>query len=211
MDPGALWLSGNGSTLDVNGPGRSAQFINNGEIEAFGGTVRMNVPVSGQGTFDVLFNNNDILPGALEFAKGVGAGEAVKLDAGSLVLDRPKSFSASIQDFNPASTIELAHTKVTSADYSNGVLTLFDRQRVAAQLNIVGDFTTEQFSVTNQGGNAFITLDPSPTAPNTDKQLAQLVSAMAAPMLPAFDLGATASSAHNDSTLQNILAPAWHS
>lgn len=211
MDPGALWVSSNGSTLDVNGPGQRAQFVNNGEVEAFGGTVRMNVPVTGQGTFDVVFNNNDLLAGTLEFTKGVAAGETVKLDAGSLILDRPKTFSAAIQDFNPASTIELAHTTVTSADYSNGVLTLFDRQLVAAQLNIVGDFTTEQFSVTNQDGNAFITLDPSPTASNADKQLAQLVSAMAAPMPQASDLGATALATHNDSTLQNILAPAWHS
>lgn len=201
LDPGALWLSGDGSTLDVNGPARSAQFVNDGEVEAFGGTVRMNVPVTGQGTFDVLFNNNDILSGTLEFAKGVAAGETVKLDAGLLILDQPKTFSASIQDFNPASTIELAHTKVTSADYSNGVLTLFDRHRVAAQLNVVGDFTTEQFAVTNQNGNAFITVD---------QQFSQLVSAMADHTADAPALGATASQPPSDSTLEHVLAPVWH-
>ena len=72
MDPGAIWFSSDGSTVDVNGPERSAQFVNNGEVEAFGGTVRMNVPVTGQGTFDVLFNNNNVRAGTLEFADDVG-------------------------------------------------------------------------------------------------------------------------------------------
>jgi len=36
---------------------------------------------------------------------------------------------------------------VTSADYSDGVLTLFDKRRVEARLNIVGDFTAEQFAI----------------------------------------------------------------
>jgi len=69
-----------------------------------------------------------------EFADDVGAGETVKLDAGLLKLDEPLDFLASIQDFNPDSTIELTHAKITSADYSNGVLTLFDKQRVEARL-----------------------------------------------------------------------------
>jgi hypothetical protein len=189
MDPGAIWFSSDGSTLDVNGPERTAQFVNNGEVEAFGGTVRMNVPVTGQGAFDVLFNNNNVRAGTLEFTEDVGAGETVKLDAGLLKLDEPTKFLASIQDFNPDSTIELTHTKVTSADYSNGVLTLFDKHRVEAQLNIVGDFTTEQFAITNHDGNAFVTLDPSASVSaaqsvnggdglNTDRQVAQLVSAI---------------------------------
>ena len=121
----------------------------------------MNVPVTGHGTFDVLFNNNNVRAGTLEFTKDVSAGETIKLDAGLLKLDEPLNFLASIQDFNPDSTIELAHTKITSADYSNGVLTLFDKHRVEARLEIVGDFTTDQFAIANDDRNAFITLDPS--------------------------------------------------
>jgi hypothetical protein len=224
MDPGAIWFSSDGSTLDVNGPERTAQFVNNGEVEAFGGTVRMNVSVTGQGTFDVLFNNNNVRAGTLEFTEDVGAGETVKLDAGLLKLDEPTKFLASIQDFNPDSTIELTHTKVTSADYSNGVLTLFDKHRVEAQLNIVGDFTTEQFAITNHDGNAFVTLDPSASVSaaqsvnggdglNIDRQVAQLVSAMAthSAVNSGFDPMTTPTQTQNDSSLQSALAPAWHS
>jgi hypothetical protein len=224
MNPGAIWFSSDGSTLDVNGPERSAQFVNNGEVEAFGGTVRMNVPVTGQGTFDVLFDNNNVRSGTLEFAEDVGAGETVKLDAGLLKLDEPLNFLASIEDFNPDSTIELAHAKVTSADYSNGVLTLFDKHRVEARLNIVGDFTTEQFAIANHDGNAFITSNPSPPVSaeqsvngvdglNVDRQVAQLISAIATQ--PASNSGfnpmTMPTQTQNDSSLQSTLAPAWHS
>lgn len=221
MDPGGIWFSSDGSTIDVNGPERTAQFVNNGEVEAFGGTVRMNVPVAGQGTFDVLFNNNNIRSGTLEFAEDVGAGETVKLDAGLLKLDEPKNFLASIQDFNPDSTIELTHAKVTSADYSNGVLTLFDKHRVEAQLNIVGDFTTEQFAITNLDGNAFITLKPSApvsaeqsvngvNGSTLDKQVAQFVSAIATHSAGVSDPMTTAIPTQHDSSVQNMLAPAGH-
>jgi hypothetical protein len=224
MDPGAIWFSSDGSTVDVKGPERSAQFVNNGEVEAFGGTVRMNVPVTGQGTFDVLFNNNNVRAGTLEFADDVGAGETVNLNAGLLKLDEPLSFLAAIQDFNPDSTIELTHTKVTSADYSNGMLTLFDKHRVEARLNIVGDFTTEQFAIANHDGNAFITLSPSSPLSaeqsvnaadglNLDRQVAQFISAIATQ--PAsnsgFDPMTMPTQTQNDSSLQSTLAPAWHS
>jgi hypothetical protein len=224
MDPGAIWFSSDGSTLDVNGPERTAQFVNNGEVEAFDGTVLMNVPVTGQGAFNVLFNNNNIRAGTLEFAEDVGAGETVKLDAGLLKLDEPLNFLASIQDFNPDSTIELTHTKVTSADYSNGILTLFDKHRVEAQLNIVGDFATEQLAITNHEGNAFITVNPSAPVSaaqgvndldglNVDKSVAQLVSAMATHSASnsGFDQMTTPAQTQNDLSLQGTLAPSWHS
>lgn len=224
MGPGSIWFSSDGSTLDVNGPERTAQFVNNGTVEAFGGTVRMNVPVTGQGTFDALFNNNNIRTGTLEFAEDVGAGETVNLNAGLLKLDEPLNFLASIQDFNPDSTIELAHTKVTSADYSNGVLTLFDKHRVEARLNIVGDFTTEQFAIANHDGNAFIRLNPSSPVSaaqsvngvdglNLDRQVAQLISAMATHSASnsGFNPMTMPTQTQNDSSLQSTLAPAWHS
>jgi hypothetical protein len=101
---------------------------------------------------------------------------------------------------------------------------LFDKHRVEAQLNIVGDFATDQFAIANHDGNAFITLDPSASLSaaqsvngvdglNPDRQVAQLISAMAthsagnsgvAPMTPP-------SQTQNDSSLQSTLAPAWHS
>jgi hypothetical protein len=223
MDPGSIWFSSDGSTVDVNTPDRAALFVNNGEIEAFGGTVRMNVPVTGQGTFDVLFNNDNIRAGTLEFTKSVDAGETINLTAGLLKLDAPRKFFGSIQGFNPDSVIELADTEITSADYSNGILTLFDDHRVEARLDIVGDFTTDQFAITNQGGNAFITLAPSASVSaegvnstdglKLDTQVAQLVQAMAAHSAsdPGFAPTAMSTQTERDSTLQSALAPAWHS
>jgi hypothetical protein len=224
MDPGSIWFSSDGSTVNVNTPDRAALFVNNGEIEAFGGTVRMNVPVTGQGTFDVLFNNDHTRAGTLEFTKNVDAGETINLTADLLKLDAPKKFLGSIQGFNPDSIIELADTNITSADYSNGILTLFDKHRVEARLNIVGDFTTDQFAITNEGGNAFITLNPSTPVSEEqgvngldslkiDKQVAQLISAMASHLDGNSGLGPMTmpTQMQNDSTLQSTLAPAWHS
>jgi hypothetical protein len=164
MDPGAVWFSREGSTVDVDARDRKALFVNNGEIEALGGRVTMNVPVTGHGTFDVLFNNNDILAGTLEFTKDVSAGETISLGAGLLKLDEPETFHGSIQGFNPDSTIELTNAKITFADFADGILTLFDKHNVEARLDIAGDFKTDQFAIRNEAGNAFITLTPSAPA-----------------------------------------------
>ena len=49
LSPTGIWFSSDGSTIDVNAREENATFVNNGTIEAFGGTVTMNAPVSGQG------------------------------------------------------------------------------------------------------------------------------------------------------------------
>ncbi|MBV8412236.1 MAG: hypothetical protein JOY64_31760 [Alphaproteobacteria bacterium] len=202
LDSGAVWLSSDCSTLDVKAPEQSAELMNNGTVEALGGTVRMNAAVAGQGVFDVLFDSNTSRAGTLEFGEYVAAGQTVNLQSGLLKLDEPREFLGSIDGFNPDSTIELAHTSVTSADYSNGVLTLFDRHRIAAELHIDGNFTTDQFVLANHDGNTFVTLDPS-------GQMAQFTSAMAS---HAVEHGVTAPpQAQDESPLQSVLAPAWHS
>lgn len=164
MDPGAIWLSSHGSTVQVDAPDHKALFVNDGEIEAFGGTVTMNVSVTGHGAFDVLFNHNDKLAGTLDFGRGVGAGETINLTAGLLRLDRPKTFQGSIEGFNALSTIELTDAKVTSSNFADGVLTLFDNHKVEAKLEIAGDFKTDQFAIRNEAGNAFVSLLPSASA-----------------------------------------------
>jgi hypothetical protein len=164
MDPGAIWLAGDRSTIEVDAPDRKALFVNNGEIEALGGTVTMNVPVTGHGTFDSLFNNDETLAGTLDFKKSVDAGETVNLTAGLLKLDQSETFHGSIQGFNSESAIELTHARVTFAEFAHGVLTLFDKHEVEARLNIAGDFKSDQFAIRNEAGNAFITLLPSASA-----------------------------------------------
>ena len=101
---------------------------------------------------------------------------------------------------------------------------MFDKHRVEAQLNIVGDFTTGQFAIANHDGNAFITLDPSASLSaspsvddvnglNPDRQVAQLISAMATHSAgnSGFDPMTPPTQAQSDSSLQSMLAPAWHS
>jgi len=129
-----------------------------------GGTVTMNVPVTGHGAFDVLFNNNETFAGTLDFKKSVDAGETVNLTAGLLKLDQSETFHGSIQGFNSESTIELTHARSTFAEFAGGILTVFDKHEVEARLNIAGDFKSDQFAIRNEAGNAFITLIPSASA-----------------------------------------------
>jgi hypothetical protein len=164
MDPGATWVSSDGSTVEVNAPDRKAIFANNGKIEALGGTVTMNVPVSGHGTFDVLFNHNETLASTLDFKKSVNAGETINLAAGLLKLDQSETFHGSIQGFNSESIIELTHARITFANFADRILKLFDKHEVEARLNIAGDFKTDQFAIRNEAGNAFITLIPATSA-----------------------------------------------
>lgn len=176
LSPSGIWFSSDGSTIDVNAREHGSAFVNNGTIEAFGGTVTMNVSVSGQGTFDIVANNNAIRTGTVEFREDVGSGEKVRLDAGLLKLDEPMKFLGRIEDFNSASRIELVDTKATSLEYdpnNPGVLNVFDNHRLVAALDIVGNFTTDQFNLARQDDNTFITL----AQPSND-------AAAAMPMIP---------------------------
>jgi hypothetical protein len=104
------------------------------------------------------------------------------------------------------------------------MLTLFDKHRVEARLNIVGDFTTEQFAIANHDGNAFITSNPSPPVSaeqsvngvdglNLDRQVAQLISAIATQSASnsGFNPMTMPTQTQNDPSLQSTLAAAWHS
>ena len=154
------WNSLGGSTIYVNARGDNATFVNDGVIQPFGGTVTMNAPVSGQGSF-LLGNNNSVSPGILEFRDSVASSETVRFGSGLLKLDEPLTFLGNIQGFNAADNIELVGTKATSLDYDPndpGVLKVFDHQKLVAALDIAGDFTTGDFQLARQEGNTFITL-----------------------------------------------------
>ena len=115
-------------------------------------------PVSGQGTFDIGANNNAVRRGTIEFGDAVGRGETVQLNAGLLMLDEPKKFLGTIENFNPASTIELVDTRATRADFRDGVLKLFDHHRLVAALDISGDFLSNQFQINHRHGDTFVTV-----------------------------------------------------
>jgi hypothetical protein len=144
------------------------------------------------------------------------------------------TFCASNQDdgthaiLNPATTFLRNHDGTPGTpDFQlldaggNFVATSIDPYVFSCQL--VGDFTTNQFAITNEGGNAFITLNPSTPVSagqdvngmdgvNVDRQVTQLISMAShvdgnsglAPMT-------TPTQTQNDSTLQSTLAPALHS
>jgi hypothetical protein len=153
------WLSLGGSAFDVNARGDNASFVNDGSVEAFGGNVRMNAPVSGDGIF-VLGNNDAISTGSLEFRDSVASGERVRAVSGLLKLDQPLKFLGSIQEFDAGARIELAGTKATSLDFDPndpGVLKVFDHQKLVAALDIIGNFTTSDFQLARQDGNTFVT------------------------------------------------------
>ncbi|HYZ64466.1 MAG TPA: hypothetical protein VE650_18605 [Acetobacteraceae bacterium] len=156
---GAIWFSSDGSTVDVTARGPDAVFVNDGQVEAFGGTVRMDVPVTGQGSFDILYNNDRVAAGAVEFGREVGQGQTIELDAGLLRLDRPAQFHGTILGFDAEGTIALAQTEATALDYADGVLTVSDASGVAARLAIAGDYATEQFALSQHDGDALITVN----------------------------------------------------
>jgi hypothetical protein len=161
LTPTGIWSSSNGSTIDVSARGKHTTFANNGTIEAVGGTVTLNAAVSGHGVFDVLANSGAIRGGTVEFRQSVARGEIVRLENGMLVLDAPMRFLGEIEQFNPASRIELRDTKATRADYDNGVLKLFDQHRLVAALDLVGNFTSDQFQLSRKGDNTFVALAAS--------------------------------------------------
>jgi hypothetical protein len=74
------------------------------------------------------------------------------------MLDEPKKFLGTIENFNPASTIELVDTRATRADFGDGVLKLFDHHRLAAALDISGDFLSNQFQINHRHGDTFVTV-----------------------------------------------------
>ena len=120
--------------------------------------MKVNTAVSGQGVFAVVANNNNLQTGTVEFKNAVSAGEVVQLNAGLLMLDAPKQFLGSIEDFNSASRIELAHTTADRASFSDGILSLLEGHRLVAKLDLVGNFSSCDFQLSHERGNTFVAL-----------------------------------------------------
>jgi hypothetical protein len=83
-----------------------------------------------------------------------------------ITIDKPMKFLAAIQGFGEGlpNSIDLPNTAVTSENFSDNHLKLFDQGKLVADLNIVGDFTTNQFVLRQDGtGGTQITFSASGT------------------------------------------------
>lgn len=161
-----------------------ARFANDGTITADMGDVVIDPDMCGTGTVAIVQDlsrhaGGFSIPSKVEFGGFVGRHQSVDfvptepnpglgtpLNDKLLVLDRPREFLATIEDFGPRDTIELAGTSVTAERFDHGVLKLFDKCHAVASLHFSGCYGTSQFAVTESGGNSFITFSgtPHPTA-----------------------------------------------
>jgi hypothetical protein len=161
LGPAGRWSVGGDSTIAVNAHGGAAQLVNDGEIDMSGGSVSIDAPVSGRGVFDVGVGDGATGTGVLEFGGSVARGETVRLTAGLLKLDQAMRFHGSIEDFTAASRIELSDTRADAVSFDTnrpGLLDVYAHHRIVAMLDIVGDFASDQFHITRDGANSFITL-----------------------------------------------------
>jgi hypothetical protein len=158
LSSSGIWFSNDGSNVSVQASGKSATFIDNGEIDAYGGNVTFGLPVSGNGYFKIASNNAGSLNGTVEFASAVSSGTVVNLTAGILKLDGPLTFLGTIEDFNAASTIDLSNIQATFANYIGGSLLVFDRMHEVAALKLPGFSSAGQFNIEESNGSTFITL-----------------------------------------------------
>ncbi|HET7879242.1 MAG TPA: hypothetical protein VFL55_00040 [Acetobacteraceae bacterium] len=136
------------ASFTVTGASHSSVFVNDGSVVDVGGVVRVDVPVVGQGTFE---EPPTIFSPEFTFGDFVGHGITVDLNSQGqpalITLDKPMEFLAEIQGFGSGlpNSINLPNTTVTSEHFANNHLKLFDDHRLVANLNIIGDFTTNQF------------------------------------------------------------------
>ena len=153
--------------LDITG-GHGA-LVNQGLIRldpGFDANMTIDPAVIGAGSIDV-----GGLSATAEFGGFVGPEQTVRLGVtanptpvGSftpdllLKIDVAREFLATIAKFLPGETIELANTTATSQDFSNGVLTVANGHVPVAHLRFAGSYARNDFTLTENGSNAFIGL-----------------------------------------------------
>jgi hypothetical protein len=145
-----------GATIAIS----NGQVVNEGQIATNGGTLVVQSQLTGVGTLSVDGGQADI-------DSIVGSGQTVDFSGGLLVLDDPHQFLGTLMGWDAAGTLELAHTTITGASLSGGVLTLTDGTLTEAQIHVGGGFSLANLlhpSVT-ASGNTLLTLAPgSPPA-----------------------------------------------
>lgn len=143
----------NGSTLTESG-GAHALFVNNGTINtSISASLKFGTEVAGTGT--IVDGNGPVYLGGstIEFARAVGAGQTITLDKGTLQIDKPMQFhatvaptttAASLPGGNPSTAslgdgaIVLEQTYADSALFSGTELVLKHAHATVADLHLSG-------------------------------------------------------------------------
>jgi hypothetical protein len=157
------------SSIDLSGNG---VVINNGNIGTDGADshLKIGAPVIGRGTFDLSGGffpfSRDWVDGTTEFTSLVGGHETVTLTGEHLLLDRPLTFLATIDDtliappgpLSRNSSITLVREQATSETFGNGVLTVLNGHELLARLHFSGTLEASDFVLTNGAQGAVITI-----------------------------------------------------
>jgi hypothetical protein len=176
------------SHLNIEG-GTGSRLVNNGTISGHGAAIDIGVPVFGGGTFDMSRGAN---PGShsgtaamLEFGQAVGAGETIRVNDTTLVLDQPLTFLAVIDDLSvtPASpfatdsSVILKGRHATDLAFQRNVLTVHDGARTVAHLRFSAGLDASDFLLTDTTQGASIALvAPSAPVASAGAQIPQLTA-----------------------------------
>jgi hypothetical protein len=180
--------------LSVQGTGTQSSgttLRNDGMIRVTdGGTAEISSDVAGTGTISLITDPSvpTRLPTSVELGGSVGPTQTVDLSSGILLLDQPKQFLGTIENWTSSGFIGLGDATVTSETYkqtsaNGGVLQLYDadNNQIAA-LHLAGSYTSDDFILPQSGGDPYITVrDASdaglgaspPSSPATVGQLLQ--------------------------------------
>ncbi|HJU15305.1 MAG TPA: hypothetical protein VJ770_02440, partial [Stellaceae bacterium] len=155
IDPGAVWrLSG--------APATAPDFTNDGRIVVGGGhTLLLGAVGEDPGAHGAIVVRSG---GTIEFAGGVDPQQTLRFadNTGTLVLDDPQDFGATIRGFQSGDAIDLAGAAADGMSYADGVLTLLSGDDPVAALAIPGGFSASQFAVTPDGrGGTTVTTVPA--------------------------------------------------
>ena len=179
------------SDLTIEG-GKDARLVNDGTITGQGTTVDIGVAVTGKGSFVMSGGGNPgshtAVPAALEFQAPVGAGLTIDVNDTTLVLDKPMTFLATIDDssvslpsaFATNSDVVLKNESATGFCFQNDMLTVRNGQQTLAQLHFTSGLTAGDFSLTNTSEGAQITV----ATPASASASVQMSLAASSPDLP---------------------------
>jgi hypothetical protein len=128
---------------------------NNGTIEADAGTVIVSASPTGTGVLA-------IADGGTLRAVATGATQTADfLDrTGTLALDNPGAFQASVENFAAGNTIDV-NAVFNGTSYVGGVLNLLDNGGTVAALHLIGNYAGDVFGITPNGSSrTFLTVAP---------------------------------------------------
>ena len=152
-------LSGSG-TLTASG-----QIINDGTINAVGGTLTLTGGITGTGVLGIAAGAALLLSGPVAATQTIAFASSGA--PGTLVLATPAQVAACITGFANGDSIELVGVTATQVAYANGVLTMIgpggpdNSLRAVASLDLAGTYAINSFTVTQDGqGDSFISATP---------------------------------------------------